>query len=314
MVRGEMKMNYALALLLALFSGIATGCIEGLQEVYELEDTRILGMQANPPELALSSQGTQTVSIRPFIYLPEGVTVTSARWTFCPFAAGGEFGYRCFLEECLVDITDSANEDGVLEFEPITKAIECLESLDASNAPVGGDESQGGTADFEQLPTQVRYLIETSDGQSREAVKRIPIWLEEPSVGLNRNPEITTVSVGGQVVSAGGDSVDVVLSTEGEGTFKRSKVDMAFEANADSFDQYLAGDTVRREDAQWTLFVTEGNLGVVGNRLVGDQASGEWAKEDSEDLPELIELWVALRDGRTGQSIEGPFYFRATEE
>ena len=61
-------------------------------------------------------------------------------------------------------------------------------------------------------------------------------------------------------------------------------------------------------------FVTEGNLGVVGNRLVGDQASGEWAKEDSEDLPELIELWVALRDGRTGQAIEGPFYFRATEE
>ena len=88
----------------------------------------------------------------------------------------------------------------------------------------------------------------------------------------------------------------MVLTKEGEGTFERSKVDMGFEAVAASFDQYLAGDTFRREDAQWTLFVTEGNLGVVGNRLVGDQASGEWAKEDSEDLPELIELWVALRE------------------
>ena len=307
-------MNYAQAILLALFSAVAVGCVEGLQEVYELEDTRILGMQANPPEIALTSEGTQVVTVKPFVYLPEGVTITSTRWTFCPFAAGGELGYRCFLEECLVDITDSVNSDGILEFEPLTKGIECLESLEDSGAPVGTQGDAGDASEFEQLPTQVRYIIETSDGQSREAVKRIPIWFEEPEVGLNRNPEINAVSVGGQAVSAEGDAVNVVLTKEGEGTFERSKVDMGFEAVAESFDQYLAGDTLRREDAQWTLFVTEGNLGVVGNRLVGDQASGEWAKEDSEDLPELIELWVALRDGRTGQSIEGPFYFRATEE
>ena len=65
-------MNYAQAILLALFSAVAVGCVEGLQEVYELQDTRILGMQANPPELALTSEGTQVVTVKPFVYLPEG--------------------------------------------------------------------------------------------------------------------------------------------------------------------------------------------------------------------------------------------------
>ena len=63
---------------------VAVGCVEGLQEVYELQDTRILGMQANPPELALTSEGTQVVTVKPFVYLPEGVTITSTRWTFVP--------------------------------------------------------------------------------------------------------------------------------------------------------------------------------------------------------------------------------------
>ena len=152
-----------------------------------------------------------------------------------------------------MDITDSVNSDGILEFEPLTKGIECLESIDTSEAPTGTQGDAGDASEFEQLPTQVRYIIETSDGQSREAVKRIPIWFEEPEVGLNRNPEINAVSVGGQAVSAEGDAVNVVLTKEGEGTFERSKVDMGFEAVAESFDQYLAGDTLRREDAQWTL-------------------------------------------------------------
>ena len=104
MVNEREKMNYAQTFVLALISVIGIGCVEGLQEVYELEDTRILGMQANPPEIALTSEGTQVVTVTPFVYLPEGVTITSARWTFCPFAAGGELGYRCFLEECLVEL------------------------------------------------------------------------------------------------------------------------------------------------------------------------------------------------------------------
>ena len=302
-------MKYAQPLLLALFALIATGCVEGLQEVYELKDTRIIGMQANPPEIALSSEGEQVVSVKPFIYLPEGVTVTSSTWTFCPFAAGGELGYRCFLESCLVDISDAVNENGELAFEPIKKAFECLESLDTSDAPTGGDTSGSDADAFDSLPTQVRLTIETSDGQVREAVKRIPIWFEEPEVGLNRNPEIASVSIGETVVSVASEPVSATVVTEGDGAFERTKVDLGFEAVAESFDQYVAGETTRREDAQWTLFVTEGDLGVIGNRLVGDQAKGEWAIEPSEELPELIELWVALRDGRTGQSIEGPFYF-----
>ena len=108
-------------------------------------------------------------------------------------------------------------------------------------------------------------------------------------------------------MSAEGDAVNVVLTKEvGRALLNALKVDMGFEAVAESFDQYLAGDTIRREDAQWTSFCHRRKLGVVGNRLVGDQASGEWAKEPDQDLPELIELWVALRDGRTGQSIDGP--------
>ena len=37
--KGKRKMNYAQAILLALFSAVAVGCVEGLQEVYELQDT-----------------------------------------------------------------------------------------------------------------------------------------------------------------------------------------------------------------------------------------------------------------------------------
>ena len=70
--KGKRKNDYAQAILLALFSAVAAGCVEGLQEVYELEDTRILGMQANPPEIALTSEGTQVVTVKPFVYLPEG--------------------------------------------------------------------------------------------------------------------------------------------------------------------------------------------------------------------------------------------------
>ena len=305
-------MKFGQSLLLAFFAHIATGCVDGLQEVYELKDTRIIGMQASPPELALSPAGDEVVSIKPFIYLPESITVTSSTWSFCPFAAGGELGYRCFLEECLTDVSDSVNESGVLVFEPIKKAFECLDSIDIDDAAAGGDAGGVDSSDFEQLPTQVRLTIETSDGQVREAIKRIPIWLEEPQVGLNRNPTISSVSIGSQRVTAGGDVVSTAVTKTGEGTFERLKIDLELQAVAESFDQYVAGETTRREDAQWTLFVTEGNLGVVGNRLVGDSADGEWALEPDQELPEQVELWIALRDGRTGQSIDGPFYFTPT--
>ena len=67
-------------------------------------------MQANPPEIAFT-RGSSSCYRDALIYLPEGVTITSAGGR-CPFAAGGELGYRGFLEQCLVDITDSVNEDG----------------------------------------------------------------------------------------------------------------------------------------------------------------------------------------------------------
>ncbi len=308
MVRSCFAMNFFRYICLGTFLVPSVACIEGLQEIYELQDTRILGLEASPPEILFDVNSAETVTIKPVVYLPEGVTITSASWSFCPFAAGGELGYRCFLEQCVEDVSDLVNSDGNLEIQPVAKAFECFQGL--SDEDISDESTPSLDADqFDQLSTQVRFTVESSDGAVREAVKRIPVWVEEPEVGLNRNPALVSISVGGQVLTPGAPAVEVQTIAEGSGDDAKVSLPINAVADPSSFDQYVSGEEVRREDAQWSVYITVGELGTIGNRLVGDEAQGEWSQPASEESPSVVEMWISLRDGRTGQAVSGPYLF-----
>jgi hypothetical protein len=273
-------MRPARAVLAALALLAATGCTEDFLPPSYLNDLRVLALVADPLELAPG----QAVTLRPQIYVPPGATVTSRRWTFCPFTAGSVSAYACAVPECDVDLPFAA--DGSVTANPTELILACLGAT-------------GGT-----LPPQVpevaqvlfRFRVATDQAQARDAVLQIPQWTRGPPVNPNLPPVILGVQIGGVDASVG----PIPPLVNGGALPVRLLIDPA------SVQTYVDAAGVTRQESM------TGEFYATGGRYSANLTSGVDTSVDLEGTDLVagqseIEVWVLALDLRGGQDLVGPF-------
>jgi hypothetical protein len=274
-------MNRALAAALLSALAVVTGCTKDFPPQSDLLGLRVLALVADPLELAPG----QSVTIRPYDYVPPGGSIASQRWTFCPLTAGSVTAYACAVPQCQVDLTPAA--DGSITANPTELIVRCL-----------GNAGGAIPADLPaQISTVFAYQVATADGMSREAVLQIPQWTRTPPPDPNLPPVILGVEIGGAPARVGVPSpplptngtlpVRLLIDPLSVQTF----VDAAGVTQTETMTGYFYSTAGRFSNGLTTGVDTSVNL--EGTNLLPGQ--------------DHAEVWVVAVDLRGGQEVAGPF-------
>ena len=247
----------------------AAGCAEPLPDRAVVDDLRVLGVRAEPPE---ASPGT-TVTFDALVADPDGEgRALSWAWAICNPGDGG-------VGSC----GDPANILALGTGMTATWTVpgDALDGLDPSSALAGLDF-------YVVLGVEVADSGDPSIEAPRDiAFKRVRI---STNGAPNENPVLMGFTVGGQ--SAPDAPVVVPPDTE-----------IALEARPSSGSQeayFLPGGTQAVEEARYTWLVTAGS---VGDAVSFGESDGigrtRWRLPEGQ---ESATVWVVLRDGRGGTS------------
>jgi len=264
---------------------VVTGCKNDFSPQSDLLGLRVLALVASPLELAPG----ESVTLRPWDYLPPGHSITSHRWTFCPLSAGSVAAYDCAVPQCEVDLPPAA--DGTVTANPTQLIVQCLGTT-VGGVPAG-------------LPAQVltvfRYRVVATDGgsapESRDAVIQVPQWTRQAPPDPNLPPVISGVEIGGVPAQVGVDtpplpvngtlSVRLLIDPQSVQTY----VDAAGLNQTETMTGYFYSSAGRFSNGLTTGVDTSVNL--EGTNLLPGQTSAE--------------VWIVALDLRGGQAVAGPF-------
>ena len=280
-------------------------CGDEFQPRTSLQEVRVLAVEASPLEVGVAEE----VTVKPVVHVPEGRSVVSYRWHYCPINFGAAAGYACIDPECDVDIA-SASFDAPITLNPSDALFACLGVL-ATKA----DESQEADATEGMDPDSINKIdtvlfFEMTDDQGRvfNHVKAIALWKEKPEV-INQAPVVADVFIDevsvldGSPVQAERDEdieIRVVIDPESMGTYIDSRDEVVDEEAIISFYSTAGGFKADRKDG---LDVT--------NTLTF--TAGEMAAEPWEPPLALgpdvtsLDIYAVVRDGQGGQTAVGPF-------
>jgi len=298
-----------------------------------LSESRILAVVAEPIEPGLED----SVSLTPVLHLPEGATLLSETWTFCPITLGSNFGFQCVVEECETVVTAAETVFGSVSESPGARLIDC-----AFNHLVG-DGTKGKTSEEEgsleenkdafppMVETVFRYraVIEETlaDGSvkevTRKSLTRIKLHHEEPPE--NQNPAIESIEVDEITLNLEESETGIVLSgateklevCDQEGCsekprqfpFKIKVLELSLDSYFNEID-----DTEKTEEPKMKFYVTAGRFDAEDSGLV---VEGNWSfKALTEEQEQSllagsleVSLYVVVRDGKGGMGSYGPFKF-----
>jgi len=253
-----------------------------------LNDLRILAISADPVEVGPG----QDVTLQPTVFVPEGRSLSSLSWKFCPLSLGAQAGYQCLAPSCEVALQPGS--DGTVTANPSLLALQCAQELRAQGeaAPSGAPKS---------LPDSVEtvFTLNVADdsGNAREAVMRVKLWTRE-TPARNRAPRILQLDADGAVLVAGAPAT----RTAAPG----AKLRLTVRVDEQSLDEYVDADgSQRREDPVVSFFATAGRL--QGESVSGVEATVEWELTDLRPGEREALIWLVVRDLRGGQGIAGPF-------
>lgn len=273
-------MSRLLAASLAAVALLASGCKNDFSPQSDLLGLRVMALVADRPELAPG----ETVTIRPWTYVPGSPTSVSHAWTFCPASAGAVSGYACAVPSCEKALTPAA--DGTVTANPTELLAQCTGGVVPPGLP-------------EPLVTLFRYRIATVDGgvaDQRDAVLQVPQWVRGVPANPNRNPVIADVLVGGVSVRGGGPipplpvngTLPVVLQIDPASV--QTYVDAAGTTQTETMTGYFYTDGGTFSASAMTGVQTMVNL--EGTGIVAGQPP--------------IQVWVVALDLRGGQAVLGP--------
>lgn len=285
---------------------VLCGCGDTFQPRNSLQEVRVLTIEATPLEVGLD----ETVTVKPVVHLPEGRSIASYRWHYCPINAGAVAGYQCASAACDVDI-ETPSYDAEITVTPSDSLFACIGELLNENpaSGAGGDGATGMSSDdITRLDTALFYELTDDEGRLFRHVKAIPLWKEKPAE-INRAPVILDVAI---------DDVSVWDGAEASAV---REVDLAVTVTMDpeSVDSFTdtRGDVVD-EDFIISFFATAGAFEAdrkdgleVTNTLTF--SAEEMAKEPWEPPLALasdvtsLDIYVVARDGRGGQTAVGPY-------
>ena len=187
----------------ALPLGLASGCAAAeLSQTWQLDRLRVLGVAAEPAELAPG----QTTALRSLVYAPADLRVDAQIWFACLPAAADDFG--CALSSDALDAfagldPQSASPEALaaaLEVAEAAGLIGFLPFLEPEwTAPLDALEGLDPRAASEGISALVNVSVSATDSsgdQDLELVyKRVPVSL---SATPNRNPHLVGVAVDGE--------------------------------------------------------------------------------------------------------------------
>ncbi|HEY7725598.1 MAG TPA: hypothetical protein VH880_09705 [Anaeromyxobacteraceae bacterium] len=249
-------------------------------------DLRVLAIVASPLEVGPG----ESVTLRAVPVTPEGETVVSESWTFCPFSAGAPVAYACAIPACEVPLAPAA--DGSVTADPSALALQCLASL-GGGAPPGGVPSE--------LPAVVevvfRYRAQGSAGEDREAVQLVPLHTGGPPAQRNQPPRIAEVAVGGEPLPLSGGTAAAPLRPGG-GVEVRVWTDPG-EGYVDALGRPL------QESIVVSFYATAGRFDAA--RASGPEGAATLQHEEVPPGAARALVWVVARDLRGGAAVAGPF-------
>jgi hypothetical protein len=271
---------------LAALALAAAACAPRFPPRSAIFDLRVLAILASPLELGPG----ESVTLRAVVVAPEGETVASESWSFCPFSAGASVGYACAVPACEVPLPPAA--DGSVTADPSALALQCLASLGGGALPSGVPS---------QLPAVVdvvfRYRARGSAGEDREAVQLVPLHTGAPPAQRNQPPRITEVAVAGESLPRAGATAAAALEPGG-GLEVRVRTDPG-EAYVDSLGRAL------QESIVVSFYATAGR--VAAARAGGPDGAATLQHEEVPAGATRADVWLVARDLRGGAAVAGPF-------
>lgn len=277
------------------------GCGEDFDPPTLVNELRILGISAEPPDLV---EGEATL-LTALIASPGDPDITYS-WDWCPYNSGPDAAYECNMEgfdipDELADYLYLGNTPSVVFFYPgdaETFQQACFEML----------ASVEYIPDFVVLPNCeqgleiiVRLIVRTGDLE-KIGIKRVFLWFEDPALELrNRNPQITGIEVGGVQI----ESDYVTTTSPGGGVSFRVVVDETsmetFVPRGDATDS-----TTSQEDIIFSFFSTAGDWDQRWSYADLDNFSLVEAGRNRLNVPRehqpntTIDTYFVIRDGRGG--------------
>lgn len=296
----------AAGLLVAIASA---GCAEEFAPYGRLTSARVLAVQSDPVRPATG----ETAQLTPLLYLPAGVELDSARWSWCPFPGAAADGYPCLVTEEDVARLAGAAADTVPPFDlgsGQTASFENSIDPDLLELLCTGTEDAPALVRCEGgFPAQIRLTVRAG-GEEITAVRTLRLRFDPDSAG-NENPVIEGLlaEVGGEERPLD-DAATVAIPREVE-TVIRARVaeDQAEEYTRTGED---GEPEARRERLVLTWFVESGETaeertGYIEDMVpLADALDNEWEPAAAEDYaPDTARLIVVVRDDREGVSWTG---------
>jgi hypothetical protein len=266
---------------------LGAGCGSDFLPPSYLDGLRVLALVSDPVEAGPADE----VTVTPYVYLPQGDSLSNETWTFCPFSLGPTAGYECALPACETDLTPEA--DGSVRASPAALALQCVAEFTGAGAPAGVPAEIPEKADV-----YFRYRAAAASGETREAVFKLALWTRGPPPTPNGPPLIDSVEVAGRALWPG-ETADPVA--EGGQAQVRVRID------PDSLDPFIddAGRS-RTEEAILSLYTTAGRFEF--DRIAGEDATVTWRAEKLEPGQAQADIYVVARDLRGGQAVFGPVF------
>jgi virulence-associated protein VagC len=275
---------------------MSTGCGKEFDPVTLLNSPRVLAMVMEPVEVSLG----QSVEVQRTLFVPEGATIVSEDWTFCPITLGPYTSYECLVPECEVSLEPTADGDRVI-VDPLSLSLDCFKVLSEQEPDNGSGTKESESIDSDNKPEFIemifRYHVELDTGAERTSIARVKVYTEELPELVNTNPIIEDVQLP-DGTSQPIEGVEILSPVERE-TEIRVKI------APDSVDDFVNNsDETVPEEPFISFFSTAGTFD--SERLVGTDVVATWSLDASEDA-DSAEIWIVARDGRGGQAVAGPY-------
>jgi hypothetical protein len=282
-----MKKTFLVVLGAWFLAGGSLACSSDFSPSSHLADLRVLALIADPLEVGPS----ESLTIRPVLFVPDGDTVATRSWSFCPFSTGARAGYTCAVPQCAVPL--DANSDGSVTTTPGDLLRACVAALAELGSPPSGVPS----VPPETIDGTFSLTVTAASGAVRTAVVGVPLWTAADPPVRNSPPRIARITIADAVVSTGNEPAPVVLG---------STLTVTVETDRASLDEFVdtAGRT-RTEDPIVSFFATAGSFDA--DLQSGSPASMDWTAQDIPMGTGSVQFYAVVRDGRGGQAVAGPY-------
>ena len=264
----------SLVLVAMSFAG-SMACEEMFAPRSAIEGLRILALEADKFEVRVTDQEPMTIT--PFV-VDTSSSALKHEWTFCPINVGGRAGFACAIAACEKPIT--AEPSGKIIFNPGQAALDCIQNLESTASPDEMEIFSGADQIPDQVETLFRYRVTNANGDTQEAIFRVPLWLQNAPEEFNSELKIQEIIIGGETVTSTptqitlADLSEVVIET----TIDQSDVEdgdtpvLAYFATQGRFsselsEESIATTTLRIEQVS----VTKADIYIVIRDLRGSQ-------------------------------------------